>query len=300
MQNSISEHIKDLALKVGFDACGLAKATLLSQEMNVYKQWLANAYAAEMHYAHNHLPIREDINHLHENTKTVLVTLTNYYPERLQGSNFPQIAKYAYGRDYHKVLLKMQQTLLEEINKKVVCKGRIFVDSAPVMERTWAYRAGLGFIGKSGMLISPKIGVHTLISGIALDVEMDVYDKPIKRSCGRCSLCIDNCPVKAIVEPGVIDSRKCLSYLTIEHRGNFEPDTKLHNRIFGCDGCIDVCPYNKARVLKLKDFTPQFERLTISKDDWNSINEEQFNHLFNGTPVKRAKLEGIKRNLGAL
>ena len=297
MQNSISQYIKELARNIGFDACGLARADILNDEMEMYKRWLESGYEAEMNYAHNYLDIRENIQLLQNNTKTVLVTLSNYYPQKLQDSRLPQIAKYAYGRDYHKVLLKMHQLLLKLINDKFECNGRVFVDSAPVLERSWAQKAGLGFIGKNGMLISPSIGVHTLISGIALDIEMDEYDEPIQRSCGRCGLCIDNCPTGAIVKPKIIDSNKCLSYLSIEYRGDFKAGTMLGNRIFGCDTCIDICPYNKKKSNSLSDFTPVDDRLILTLEDWRNLTEEQFNSLFNGTAVKRAKYSGIVRNL---
>ena len=297
MQNSISQYIKELAANIGFDACGLARADILNDEMEMYKRWLESGYEAEMNYAHNYLDIRENIQLLQDNTKTVLVTLSNYYPQKLQNSSLPRIAKYAYGRDYHKVLLRMHQLLLKLINDKIECNGRIFVDSAPVLERSWAQRAGLGFIGKNGMLISPTIGVHTLISGIALDIEMEQYDEPMHRSCGRCGLCIDNCPANAIVKPKVIDSNKCLSYLTIEHRGDFKTGTSLGNRIFGCDACIDICPYNKKQANSLSDFAFVDARMTLTLEDWRNLSEEQFNSLFNGTSVKRAKYSGIMRNL---
>lgn len=292
-----SQHIKDTALKLGFDACGIAASELLSDEMTQYRKWLNKGYNAGMTYMHNYPDIRENPSLLIDNAKTVIVTLSNYYPAELQESTAPQVAKYAYGRDYHKVLLKQHKALLKSIQEEQACNGRIFVDSAPVLERAWAVRAGLGWIGKSSMLISPTIGVHTLISGIVLDIEMDIHDSPIDKGCGTCTRCIEACPSKAIVAPRVVDANKCLSYLTIEHRGPFSEKTELHNSVFGCDRCIDACPFSKKKAHQITDFTPKAPLLHMNQQEWKGMNEEQFNDTFNGTPVKRAKFEGIQRNL---
>ncbi len=300
MQIALSNVIKERAKTIGFDACGLAKACLLSHEMTNFDNWLQEGYEGEMEYMHNYRHIRKNPDLLQKGAKTVLVCLSNYYPQQLQAKDLPQIAKYAYGRDYHKVLLKMQKRLLNSIREKVNCEGRIFVDSAPVMERSWAVKAGLGWIGKSGMLISPTVGVHTLISGMVLNIEVDNYDQPMQRSCGKCSRCIDFCPGKAIIEPGVIDANKCLSYLSIEHRGLFPENTSLQNNIFGCDVCIDVCPFNKKTPHQITDFIPPKQRIELNTAEWEKLQEEEFNALFNGTPVKRTKYKGIKRNLKSL
>jgi epoxyqueuosine reductase len=295
-----SQHIKKTALNLGFDACGMARSEPLHKEMAHYKQWLNKGYNAGMNYMHNYPEIRTNPELLIDNAKTVIVTLTNYYPSDLQNPNAPQVAKYAYGRDYHKVLLKKHQQLLQEIQKKYTCKGRIFIDSAPVLERSWAVRAGLGWIGKSSMLISPTIGVHTLISGIVIDLEVDNYDSPLQRDCGKCSKCIEACPTQAIVAPKEVDANKCLSYLTIEHRGPFGKDTHLHHNVFGCDRCIDACPFNKKIPHHLEDLKPKAKLLSMNKDDWALMDEKTYNLTFNGTPVKRAKFEGISRNLNTI
>lgn len=292
-----SLNIKEQAISIGFDACGIAQATELAKEMKYYKEWLHKGYNAGMSYMHNYPNIRQDPKLLIEGAKTVIITLSNYYPSVLQDPEVPQIAKYAYGRDYHKVLLKKHRLLLSAIQKMHACNGRIFVDSAPVLERSWAVKAGLGWIGKSSMLISPTIGVHTLISGIVIDVDIDTYDHPMDRDCGKCTQCIDTCPTGAIVEPRIVDARKCISYLSIEHRGPFHDNTKLHNSIFGCDKCIDICPFNKRLSHQENDFSPKEDFLTMDYDSWNSMNEEAFNSTFNGTAVKRTKYVGIKRNL---
>lgn len=297
---SLSQHIKDTALNLGFDACGMARSESLHKEMEHYKQWLKKGYNAGMSYMHNYPDIRTNPELLIDNAKTVIVTLTNYYPSDLQNTDAPQVAKYAYGRDYHKVLLKKHKQLLLEIQEQHPCNGRIFVDSAPVLERAWAVKAGLGWIGKSSMLLSPTIGVHTLISGIVIDIEVDKYDSPLERDCGKCKKCIEACPTQAIIAPKVIDANKCLSYLTIEHKGPFGKETHLHNNIFGCDRCIDVCPFNKTTPHHLEDLKPKTNLLTMNSNDWALMDEKKYNLSFNGTPVKRAKFEGICRNLDTI
>ena len=292
-----SSDIKELALKLDFDACGLAAAEPLEEEMTHYTHWLENGYNAGMQYMHNYPEIRKDTTLLIENAKTIIVTLSNYYPATLQDSSAPQVAKYAYGRDYHKVLLKKHKALLAAIQEKQKCKGRIFVDSAPVFERAWAVKAGLGWIGKSSMLISPTVGVHTLISGIVLDTVVDTYDSPMERNCGKCTRCIEACPSQAIIAPRMVDANKCLSYQTIEHRGPYTEKTELFNAVFGCDKCIDACPFSRTKPHQIADFTPKESLLHMNTADWKDMNEELFNITFNGTPVKRAKFEGIKRNL---
>jgi len=294
---TLSQHIKDSAAKLGFDACGMARSQSLPDEMEHYKRWLDKGYNAGMSYMHNYPDIRNNPELLIENAKTVIVTLSNYYPQQDQDPDIPQIAKYAYGRDYHKVLLKKHKLLLHDIQEKQACNGRIFVDSAPVLERSWAVKAGLGWIGKSSMLISPSVGVHTLISGIVLDIEVERYDSPLARDCGKCTRCIDACPNHAIVAPKVVDANKCISYLTIEHRGPFTGIKSLDHNIFGCDRCIDVCPFNKKTPHRVEEFTPKEIILSLDKDSWMKMDEKSFNLTFNGTPVKRAKYEGIRRNL---
>lgn len=292
-----AQYIKECAAEIGFDDCGIARSETLPVEMLRYEKWLAKGYNAEMHYMHNHKAIRNNPELLIENAKSVIVTLSNYYPRALQNSEAPQVAKYAYGRDYHKVLLQKHKALLTKINEQLDCKGRIFVDSAPVMERTWAVKAGLGWIGKSSNLISPKLGTHTLISGIVIDEEIDIYDSPIKEKCGSCTRCIDACPTGAIGDEKIVDANKCLSYLTIEHRGDFNKDTQLHNNVFGCDKCIDACPFSKRIAHQIEDFHPRNKVLSMNSNDWADMNEDEFNAAFNGTPVKRAKYAGIQRNL---
>lgn len=294
---SLSQEIKNIALEIGFDACGIAESEALDQDIERYKQWLEKGYNAGMTYMHNYPDIRHQPSLLIDNAKSIIVTLSNYYPNVLQRSDAPQVAKYAYGRDYHKVLLKKHKQLLEKIQEHTPCNGRIFVDSAPVLERSWAVKAGLGWIGKSSMLISPTVGVHTLISGVVLDIAMDDYDMPIARDCGKCTKCIDKCPTGAIIEPRVVDANKCLSYLTIEHRGPFKETPALNNSVFGCDICIDVCPFNKKIGHRIADFNPKESMLALGKEEWHNMDKELFNTIFNGTPVKRAKFEGIKRNL---
>jgi epoxyqueuosine reductase len=286
-----------MATELGFDACGVAKAEPLTDEMSHFDAWLSKRYNAGMGYMNNYKDIRSNPALLLENAKSVIVTLTNYYPSELQRKDAPQIAKYAYGKDYHKVLRKRHQALLSKIQEKTDCNGRIFVDSAPILERTWAEKAGLGWIGKSTMLISPTLGSYTFISGIVLDIDLD-YDSPIKEQCGACQKCLKACPTSALCRPYTLDANRCLSYLTIEKKGDFKDDINLHNQVFGCDRCIDTCPYNQHPTPHNDNaFLPKKETLEMDNDKWSSMNESQYEDLFNGTAVRRAKYSGLMRNL---
>ncbi len=295
-----AQSIKKHAANLGFDACGIAKVRKLSSEIKHYQQWLDSGHNAGMGYMHNYPDIRENPQLLLENAQSIIITLNNYYPTTLQRSDAPQVAKYAYGKDYHKVLLKKHKALLACIGEHAGCKGRIFVDSAPVLERAWAVEAGLGWIGKSSMLISPTLGTHTLISGMVIDVEVDAYDRPINESCGSCTRCVDHCPTGAITSVRTVNAGSCLSYLSIEHRGKFEEGTHLHNSVFGCDRCVDICPFSKKKAHAQTDFFPKKDWLSMTREDWSQMNKETFNLFFSSTALKRTKFEGIKRNLAHL
>lgn len=294
---SLSLQIKQWATELGFGQCGLAKATPMHDEIGIYNTWLNKGYEAGMSYLHNYKDIKENPELLLEGAKTVIMTLQNYYPNQTQSTEAPQIAKYAYGRDYHKVLLKKQKLLLAKIQEYTSCNGRIFIDSAPVLERSWAVRAGLGWIGKNTNLISPTLGVHTLISGMMIDIDVDQYDTPYEGTCGKCSNCLKACPTKALSEPYTIDSRKCISYLTIEHKGDFNDQTNLHQCVFGCDKCIDACPFTKKVAHQEPQLKAKDAILDLNLTDWKNMNEGLYETLFNGTPVRRAKYTGIKRNI---
>ena len=299
----LSYLIKNKAIELGFFKAGISKVEYLSEKEYSYKQWLANNFHGTMQYMENNLEKRFNPALLVENAKSVISVLLNYYPEQEQdtsSSNIPVIAKYAYGRDYHKVMKKMLKQLAVYISEITEMENyRIFVDSAPVLDRTWAEKSGLGWTGKHSLLINKDIGSFFFIGEIILDVELE-YDKPVKNLCGNCTACIDACPTQAIINDGVVDANSCISYLTIEHKGEI-PERfkgKFKNRIFGCDICQDVCPWNnKKQVSLIDDFKPLARRLNLTFEDWAKMTEEEFNNLFNGTPLKRAKYEGLMRNL---
>jgi epoxyqueuosine reductase len=285
---SVSEKIKIEAKNLGFDACGFADAEPLFAEEKHLKKWLSLRYKASMAYMENYFDKRISPKLLYSNANSVIVVLLNYKPEKLLPQNSPQIAKYAYGIDYHFVIKEKLKKLLNIINSDIVaCNGVAFVDSAPVLERALAVKAGLGWIGKNSMLINPKFGSYTFIGEILVDIELD-YDKPIENHCGNCLKCIDSCPVQAIVEPKIINAARCISYLTIEHKGEIDEKlkSKFGNRLFGCDTCIDACPYNKKTPFHhIKEFIPNEQFFTL---DWQNLTQSDFRRIFKKSPVKRA------------
>jgi epoxyqueuosine reductase len=233
--------------------------------------------------------------------KSVVLVLLNYYPEDLieEKGNFV-ISKYAYGRDYHKVMKSMLRKLQKEINNEIVKhEGRIFADSAPVLERALAAKAGLGWVGKNANLISPEHGSFVFIGELILNVEL-AYDRPINDFCGSCTKCLQACPTKAIIQPKVIDSRRCISYWTIEHKGAIHQSLQdtFRDRIFGCDICQDVCPWNrKSESTNVAAFRPSPDLTGMAKNDWRNLPEEKYERLFRGSAVKRAKYSGLMRNI---
>ena len=299
--STISKRIKELAFKEGFSACGIAKAQRLEDDAAKLRRWLDEQMNAGMQYMEDHFEKRIDPAELVPGTKSVVVLLANYFPEKLlnEKDNYV-VAKYAYGKDYHKVIRKKLKRLTKQINEELLpIEGRAFVDSAPVLERAWAALAGLGWIGKNSNLISPKLGSFVFIAELFVDVELD-YDKPIPDYCGGCTKCISACPTNAIVAPAVIDSRKCISYWTIEHKGRIAPEFKgkFQDRIFGCDICQDVCPWNRrSSPHKIEDFRPGPDLMGMAKKDWQDLTLEKFEETFKGSAVKRAGFEGMMRNI---
>ena len=254
-----------------------------------------------MSYMERNLEKRLDPRLLVENAKSIISLAFNYYPPKLQKEETLKIAKFAYGKDYHLIIKDKLNSLVEKLKSTHNnFQYRIFVDSAPVLERTWAKRAGLGWIGKNSNLIIPKVGSFVFLSQIILDLELN-YDKPFEKNyCGSCSRCIDSCPTKALSRPYVIDARKCISYLTIEFKEKLKSDNikSLNNNIFGCDICLDICPHNKKPEPHLeKNFTSKEELLLMSKEDWFNLTQEKFSNLFSKSAVKRSKFKGLKRNI---
>jgi len=301
-RKTFSDLIKAEAGHLGFADCGITSAKPMIEDREYLADWLQMRYHGGMRYMENHFNIRTDPRKFFNNALSVIIVIQNYYtPEQQIDSTAPVISKYAYGPDYHKIIRKKIQKLLEFVqNKLIPCNGRIFVDSAPVMEKTLANRAGLGWIGNNSLLISRKYGSFFFIGGIIVDIEL-AYDKPIKNNCGDCTRCMDACPAQAIIQPGVIDSRRCISYLTIEYRGkNLPPEFRKHfrNRVFGCDICQDVCPWNKnARAHNEPELQPNFSILEMTRDEWYNLNEERYNRIFKDSAMKRLKYGGLRRNL---
>ena len=294
--------IKAEAIRLGFAGCGIAPAEGLANERIHLIEWLRMGYHGEMYYMEKHPDIRTDPRKLLHNAASVIIVLQNYFtPEQQHDSAAPVISKYAYGTDYHKIVRKKTKKLLGFIQHELTpCNGRIFVDSAPVMERSLANRAGLGWIGKNSLLISKKYGSYIYIGGIITDIELD-YDQSVKDYCGSCTRCIDACPTHAIIRPRIIDSRKCISYLTIEYKGKTLPSNlkgQFSSRVFGCDICQDICPWNKnIPVHKEPGLKPNPVLLEMTKDEWFDLTEERYNHIFKGSALNRLNYDRLKRNL---
>lgn len=302
MSTNLSQHIIAQAEKLGFEACGIAKADFLKDDSERMEQWLAEGCQGEMDYLTRNKEKRYDPRLLNEGTRTIVSVLYNYFPKQ----NFPiddnfKIAKYAYGNDYHEVVKQKLRQLLAQIETLTgkLENTRIFVDSAPVLERAWAVRCGLGFIGKNTCLIHPKKGSFLFIGQLLLPIEIEPVGNIIPNHCGRCTRCIDACPTEALKAPFQLDARKCISYLTIEYKGDFSSaDTRFNNWIYGCDICQDVCPYNRFSLPnREEEFQPSEKLQSMKKADWLNLNEIQFQELFGKSAMKRAGFEGLKRNV---
>ena len=299
-KSEITALIKKQASIIGFDACGIAEADFLEKDADYLRQWLQSGAHGEMAYLKNYFEKRVDPRLLVENAKSVIVVLLNYFPEKLQNSTAPQVAKYAYGADYH-YLIKSKLYELKDFIDKNICavNGTAFCDSAPVLERRWAEKAGLGWIGKNTNLINPQMGSFFFIGELIIDLELE-YDKPQPSRCGNCTCCIDACPTKALSAQG-LNASQCIAYLTIEKKGEIPPEfaANLSNCIFGCDICQDVCPWNqkKAHSHKTAELTPSESFLNMTKNDWLSLSNSSFNALFKNSAIKRAGYKCLNRNL---
>jgi len=296
--------IKQKAYELGFSFCGVAKAEFLEEEAPRLEKWLSNNMHGKMQYMENHFEKRLDPTKLVEGSKSVISLLYNYFPEKEQQDNTYKISKYAYGQDYHFIIKDKLKTLLQLIFNEIgEANARVFTDSAPILERAWAKKSGLGWIGKNTMLINKKQGSFFFLAEIILDVELQ-YDAPIKDYCGSCTACIDACPTNAILPNNSIDGSKCISYFTIELKDELLPNehTKNFNEwIFGCDICQDVCPWNRFSTPHQEPlFAPDNRLLNYSKKEWEEITEEVFQEIFRKSAVKRTKFSGLKRNIGAI
>ena len=297
----LSGFIKTEALKTGFTDCGIARVQHLSGEEERVEDWLNRGMHADMSYLERNKEKRYNPEKLVEGAKSVITVLYNYYPaKKLPEDDNYKISKYAYGKDYHYIMKRKLASLLAAIEAKTgQRKARIFVDSAPVLDRAWARQSGLGFIGKNTMLIHKKKGSFHFIGHIILDLELACDEAEINNYCGNCTLCIDACPTKAL-EPFRLDARKCISYLTIENRGEINKafKGKMKNWIFGCDICQDVCPWNRFSTPHNEpSFDLTEELIHMNKKDWKTLNKSFFKSLFKSSAVERTGFKGLKRNI---
>ncbi len=296
--------VKEAAYHLGFDYVGVSKADYLEEDAAHLEEWLKRNYQGQMHYMANHFDKRLDPRKLVPGAKSVVSLLYNHYTEKTQkDSEAPKISKYAYGQDYHFVIKAKLKELLETIRDKIgEVEGRCFVDSAPVMERTWAAKSGLGWVGKHSLLINKQAGSYFFLAELIIDLEMET-DGPIKDYCGTCTRCIDACPTDAIVENQVVDGSKCISYFTIELKESIpnEMKGKFENWMFGCDICQEVCPWNRfAQPHQESAFEPHPDLLEMSQRDWQELTEETFRKVFKKSAVKRTKFKGLTRNIDFL
>ncbi|KAA6347642.1 Epoxyqueuosine reductase [termite gut metagenome] len=291
--------IKNEALRLGFSACGITSADNVNEHIQYFREWIAAGRHAGMTYLENYFEKRYHPHLLVEGVRSIVSVALNYYPERLLDEEQYQFAYYAYGKDYHEVMRRKLNDLFSFIHNELhPVRGAVFCDMAPILERYWAWRAGLGWIGKNTQLIMPKAGSYFFLGELFLDIELE-YDFPFQGdNCESCVRCLNACPSKALEQPYKLNARKCLSYLTIENRGVIPEGTVLGNRIYGCDECQKVCPWNRFAVpCNIQEFQPVPAFLEMRKEDWRNLTEEQFRILFKGSAVKRAKYEGLKTNI---
>ncbi|PVX52225.1 epoxyqueuosine reductase [Balneicella halophila] len=294
----ITHLIKQQAHKLGFDGCGIARADFLEEQVQPFTQWLDANYHGDLSYMERNIEKRLDPRKLEEGTKSVIVVMLNYYTDKKQPECAPVVSKYAFGKDYHFIMKDKLNLLLSYIQELAPqAKGRYFVDSAPVLEQVWAERAGLGWIGKNSLLLTP-IGSYVFIGEILLNMALDYDASKTIDPCGKCTRCIDACPTNAILPSKIINASKCISYFTIEKKGHIPDDVDIKNRLFGCDICQDVCPWNrKAREHTTSGFKPLANLMKMNREDWNKLTAHEFGEKFKGSPMKRAKYTGIKRTL---
>jgi len=298
-----TELIKTEAKRLGFLSCGVSKAEFLEEEAPRLEKWLNQNMHGEMQYMENHFDKRLDPTKLVEDSKSVISLLLNYYPSEEQNPDSYKVSKYAYGMDYHFVIKDKLKSLLHFIQEEIgEVHGRAFVDSAPVLDKAWAAKSGLGWMGKHSNLLTQQVGSFYFIAELIVDLDLE-YDTPVTDHCGTCTACIDACPTEAIVQPYVVDGSKCISYLTIELKNEIpsEFDGKLDEWMFGCDVCQDVCPWNRFSKSHSEPlFNPHLDLLSFTKKDWEEITEDVFKKIFKKSAVKRTKLSGLKRNVGFL
>ena len=301
--SNYSKIIKAESKRLGFLSCGISKAGFLEEEAPRLENWLNNQMNGQMSYMENHFDKRLNPTLLVDDAKSVISLLLNYYPSELQNEDSYKISKYAYGQDYHHVIKEKLKELLHFIQTEIgEVSGRAFVDSAPVLDKAWAAKSGLGWVGKNSNLITQKVGSFYFIAELIIDLELD-YDAPTTDHCGSCTACLDACPTEAIVAPYVVDGSKCISYFTIELKDNLpqEMKGKFDDWMFGCDVCQDVCPWNRfSKPHNEPLFQTNSDILNFSKSDWEEITVDTFQKVFKNSAVKRTKYEGLLRNINFL
>lgn len=300
LKKNYSDFIKNKSIELGFISCGISKSGFLENEIGRFESWLKNNYHGQMSYMERNFDKRMDTRKLVDGSKSVISLLFNYYPSKEINNNSFKISKYAYGNDYHFIIKDKLKTLLSSMRNEIgEIDGRVFVDSAPIMEKAWAKKSGLGWIGKNTNLISKKTGSFFFIAEIIVDLELE-YDNEVTDHCGSCTACLDACPTDALYEPYKIDASKCISYFTIELKEQFPNDLKkdFNDWIFGCDICQDVCPWNKFSIPNKEPLlNPKNEINQYSKKDWLELTDEVFKVVFKETPLERTKFKGLKRNI---
>jgi len=292
--------IKTEAKRLGFLSCGISKADFLEEEAPRLEKWLNYNMHGEMSYMANHFDKRLDPRKLVEGSKSVISLLLNYFPEKTQREDSYKISKYAYGQDYHHIikgkLRQLQEFITEEIGE---VHGRAFVDSAPVLDKAWAAKSGLGWVGKNSNLLTQQVGSFYFIAELIVDIDLE-YDHAVTDHCGTCTACLDACPTQAIVEPYVVDGSKCISYFTIELKNELPNEMKgsFDDWMFGCDVCQDVCPWNRfSKPHNEPLFNPHPELLSMTKKDWEEITVDVFQKVFKKSAFKRTKYGGLTRNI---
>ncbi|MFH1701175.1 MAG: tRNA epoxyqueuosine(34) reductase QueG [Candidatus Zixiibacteriota bacterium] len=299
-QTELTKSIKIKSSQLGFDAVGITSPGKMGDAIKRLNKWLEQGMHGTMAFMANSAEKRIHPCNIMSEVKSIIVLAHNYYQVNRSKSKYYRISKYAHGKDYHDVLRRKAKLLLEYITELIPCaSGQICVDSAPIFEKAYAQKAGLGWIGKNGILILPRLGSYFFLCELLIDIELD-YDKPETDHCGRCRLCLDACPTGAIPEPYVVNASECVSYLTIEHKGEMpmKMKSKYNKWIFGCDDCQDVCPFNRfAKSNSHPDFQPSNEMAKMSNDDWKNLTEVKFNQIFEGSTIKRTGYEKFMRNI---
>lgn len=298
----LSNKIKAEAARLGFSACGITSANLSTNREHL-SRWLDKGYQADMAYLENNFDKRCNPQLLVEDARSVICVALNYYPQKKLRDDQLQFAYYAYGKDYHDIMKEKLNSLLTYIDTELISvKGRVFCDTAPVLERYWAQQAGLGWTGKNTLLIIPHAGSYFFLGELIIDAEL-AYDSPAVNRCGNCTRCLDACPTKALESPYLLNANKCLSYLTIENKGEIEKEyaSKMGNYIYGCDRCQKACPWNRfATPNTIDELQPSEAFMNMTPQNWEKLSIEEYRTLFKGSAVKRAKYEGLMRNIKAI